>query len=530
MRSASARVGRTATALLAAGVVAHTFLIGMQTVQAGYAPLVGTTAAISAFVWLLGLAYLYVELTTDERAMGMFVSVLLALLSVLPALNPDVEPRPPLLRSPLFTVHVLSMLFAYASFALACVVGITYVLLFKEIKAKHLGFFYSRLPALQVLDVMNGRAITVGWLFLTCGVLVGGIWAMQIHSSPDPRAQAMSVEDPEDPRGAALLGGVHVRAVRAANGRLERTPRRVALGDRLPARPAELRSGRVFPDPEPQFLAMRLLAVGISHRTAPVELRESVDFGRGGLETALSALAARGLGREVVLLSTCNRSEIYLGADADAAADACARFMSDYHGIAHDSIAPHLFVHRGADVAQHLFRVAAGLDSMVVGEPQILGQVKDAYAKATAYKSTGALTNRLFTSAFSVGKRVRSETGLGEGAVSVSYAAISLAKKIFGDLTGLDVLILGAGEMAKLTGVHLQAQRVGQLSLVSRTLSTAQTLARRVGGRARPWDQLDKALAAADIVDLRDRRARTGPDARRHRGRHAAAGATGRCS
>ena len=191
------RVGRSATALLAAGVVAHTFLIGMQTVQAGYAPLVGTTAAISAFVWLLGLAYLYVELTTEERAMGMFVSALLAVLAVLPALNPDVEPRPPLLRSPLFTVHVLSMLFAYASFALACVVGITYVLLFKEIKAKHLGFFYSRLPALRVLDVMNGRAITVGWLFLTCGVLVGGIWATQIHSSPDPRAQAMSVEDPK---------------------------------------------------------------------------------------------------------------------------------------------------------------------------------------------------------------------------------------------------------------------------------------------------------------------------------------------
>jgi len=245
---------------------------------------------------------------------------------------------------------------------------------------------------------------------------------------------------------------------------------------------------------------MHLLAVGISHRTAPVDLRESVDFGRGGLETALSAIATRGVGREVVLLSTCNRSEIYLGADVAAAADACARFMSDYHGISHDSIAPHLFVHRGADAARHLFRVAAGLDSMVVGEPQILGQVKDAYAKAAAHKVTGALTNRLFTAAFSVGKRVRTETGLGEGAVSVSYAAIALAKKIFGDLKGLDVLILGAGEMAKLTGVHLQAQRVSQLSLASRTLSTAQALARRIGGRARPWGELDKALGAADIV------------------------------
>ena len=191
------RVGRLATALLGGGVLAHTFLIGMQTVQAGHAPLVGTSAAISAFVWLLGLAYLYVELTSDERSMGVFVALLLVTLAVIPALNPAVNPRPPVLRSPLFTVHVLSMLFAYASFALACGLGVTYVLLFKEIKAKHLGFFYTRLPSLQSLDVMNGRAVTVGWVFLTLGVVVGGIWATQVQSSPDPRAQAMSVADPK---------------------------------------------------------------------------------------------------------------------------------------------------------------------------------------------------------------------------------------------------------------------------------------------------------------------------------------------
>jgi ABC-type transport system involved in cytochrome c biogenesis permease subunit len=189
--------GRMATALLGTALVAHTFLIGMQTMQAGYAPLVGTTAAISAFVWLLGLAYLYVELTSDERAMGAFVTTLLAALSILPALNPSIDPRPALLRSPLFTVHVLSMLFAYASFALACVLGITYVLLFKEIKAKHLGFFYTRLPSLQVLDVMNGRAVVVGWLFLTCGLAVGVVWASQIAGLPDPRAQAMRMGDPK---------------------------------------------------------------------------------------------------------------------------------------------------------------------------------------------------------------------------------------------------------------------------------------------------------------------------------------------
>lgn len=191
------RTGRLATALLGGGVLAHTFLIGMRTVQAGHAPLVGTTAAISAFVWLLGLAYLYVELTTDERAMGIFVASLLVALDVIPVLDPEVSPRPELLRSPLFTLHVVSMLFAYASFALACVLGVTYVLLFKEIKAKHLGYFYARLPSLQALDVMNARVVTVGWVFLTLGIGIGGIWAAQIQASPDPRAQAMSLGDPK---------------------------------------------------------------------------------------------------------------------------------------------------------------------------------------------------------------------------------------------------------------------------------------------------------------------------------------------
>ena len=129
--------------------------------------------------------------------MGAFVSTQLAALAILPALHPAIDPRPALLRSPLFTVHVLSMLFAYASFALAFVLGITYVLLFKEIKAKHLGFFYARLPSLQILDVMNGRAVVVGWLFLTCGLVVGIVWASQIAGSPDPRAQAMHPTDPK---------------------------------------------------------------------------------------------------------------------------------------------------------------------------------------------------------------------------------------------------------------------------------------------------------------------------------------------
>ena len=191
------RAGRFATAVLSAALLAHTFLIGMQTVQVGHAPLVGTTAAVSAFVWLLGLSYLYIELTSEERSMGVLVTVLLAALAIIPALDPTVSPRPAVLRSPLFTIHVITVLFAYASFALACVIGITYVLLFKEIKAKHLGFFYARLPSLQMLDGMNARAVTVGWIFLTIGIAIGGFWATQVGGSSDPRAQAMSVVDPK---------------------------------------------------------------------------------------------------------------------------------------------------------------------------------------------------------------------------------------------------------------------------------------------------------------------------------------------
>ena len=192
-------VGRSASTLLIAAALAHTFVIGMQTMEAGHVPLGGATSAISTFVWLLALAYLYTEMTTDERAMGVFILPLLVALQAIPAVIPGVEERAAVLQGPLFGVHVLSLLFAYASFALACVIGITYVLLFKEIKAKHLGFFYARLPSLQILDRMNQRAIVIGWVFLTIGMIVGAVWALQArgYAAGDPRVQAMSLQDPK---------------------------------------------------------------------------------------------------------------------------------------------------------------------------------------------------------------------------------------------------------------------------------------------------------------------------------------------
>ena len=194
----SQAAGRAATMTLVAGAMAHTFIIGMQTMQVGHIPFVGTTGAISAFVWLLALAYLYTEMTTDERAMGVFIVPLMAGLQVIPAISNQVATRPPVLDSPWFAIHVSALLFAYAWLALACVIGVTYVLMFKELKAKHLGFFYARLPSLQVLDVMNGRAVGIGWVFLTVGLAVGAIWLVQVQpSTADPRVQAMSLLDPK---------------------------------------------------------------------------------------------------------------------------------------------------------------------------------------------------------------------------------------------------------------------------------------------------------------------------------------------
>jgi ABC-type transport system involved in cytochrome c biogenesis permease subunit len=195
----SPEVGRAATTLLLLAVLVHTFVIGMQTMEVRHVPFANPSRLVSTFVWLLTLSYIYLELTTDERAMGVFILPIVISLQIIPAIYPGVENQDPVLDSPWFWVHVSSLLFAYASFALAAVLGLTYMLQFKEIKKKHLGYFYERLPSLQILDVMNSRAVTVGWVFLTVGVVVGMVWTGQAReTSPnDPNLQAIALNDPK---------------------------------------------------------------------------------------------------------------------------------------------------------------------------------------------------------------------------------------------------------------------------------------------------------------------------------------------
>ena len=223
-----ATVGRAATTLLLFGALVHTFVIGMQTMEVRHLPFANFSRAVSSFVWLLTLSYLYLELTTDERSMGVFILPVIIGLQLIPVLHPGVERADPVLDSPWFWVHVSSLLFAYASFALAGVLGVTYMLQFKEIKKKHLGYFYTRLPSLQILDIMNSRAVTVGLVFLTFGVIVGAVWTAQARTiaPDDPNLRAMSIDDPKI-FVALLTWGVYSFAV-FARRKLGWTGRRAA--------------------------------------------------------------------------------------------------------------------------------------------------------------------------------------------------------------------------------------------------------------------------------------------------------------
>jgi len=249
---------------------------------------------------------------------------------------------------------------------------------------------------------------------------------------------------------------------------------------------------------------LNLLLVGLSHHTAPVECRERLAAVDQSPERTLAGLLALPRVKEGFYLATCNRVEFLLvleaGAEAEAAAAGLVDFLARASGLEPADFRDDLYVKSGREAVRHVFRVAASLDSMVVGEPQILGQIKAAYRQASAGHALGVVLNRLMHKTFSTAKRVRTETGISDHAVSVSYAAVELARKIFGHLDDKEVLLIGAGEMAELAAENLLAQgRVG-LTVANRTLERALEVARRFDGRAVSLAELDEALVRADIV------------------------------
>ena len=244
-----------------------------------------------------------------------------------------------------------------------------------------------------------------------------------------------------------------------------------------------------------------IVIIGLNHKSASVELRECIAFSEDETAIALEALKNEPDIQEVLLLSTCNRVEVLLVTDRQAAAiESAKHFIARFNQIPISRFEESMYVHRGDEAVRHIFRVAASLDSMVLGEPQILGQIKEAYRKATLEKTSGVVLNRLLHRTFFVAKRIRTETGIGDHAVSISYAAIELGRKIFGSLDNKQVLLVGAGEMAELAVEHLIRNRVGNIAVANRTFERAVELSERFGGSAIKFEELIDAVADVDIV------------------------------
>jgi glutamyl-tRNA reductase len=244
-----------------------------------------------------------------------------------------------------------------------------------------------------------------------------------------------------------------------------------------------------------------IVLLGLNHKTAPVELRECIAFSEEQTIDALKALARHPSVEEALLFSTCNRVEVLLVThDSAQAVEAAKRFIADYNQIPLDRFDDALYIHTGDGAVRHVFRVASSLDSLVVGEPQILGQVKEAYRLANAHKTAGVILNRLLHRTFFVAKRIRHETGIGDHAVSISYAAIELGRKIFGSLEGKKVLLVGAGEMAELAVEHLIRNRSGNVLVANRTFTRGVELAERFKGGAVRFEEIPACLEDVDII------------------------------
>jgi glutamyl-tRNA reductase len=246
---------------------------------------------------------------------------------------------------------------------------------------------------------------------------------------------------------------------------------------------------------------MHIVIVGLSHKTAPVEIREKLAFAPTAMERPLRQMLELPSVAEGLIVSTCNRVELCAATkEPEAAMAALRRFLAEYHEVSPEEISSNLYSYQGEEAIRHLFRVSSSLDSMVLGEPQILGQIKTAYGYAAEFKTAGLILNRFLHKAFSVAKRVRTETAIASNAVSVSFAAVELARKIFDRLDNKGVMIIGAGEMCELAARHFVTNGVSKVLVTNRTFERAEKLAAEFNGKAVPFEYFVEHLAEVDIV------------------------------
>ncbi|RDL43580.1 glutamyl-tRNA reductase [Marinomonas piezotolerans] len=245
---------------------------------------------------------------------------------------------------------------------------------------------------------------------------------------------------------------------------------------------------------------MPLITVGVNHKTAPVSIREKVSFAPEKMVDALQSIVSGGGATEAVIVSTCNRTELYCAVDDDIQEAQIIRWLSDYHHISHEELSKFCYAHREDESVRHIMRVAAGLDSLILGEPQILGQVKSAYAVSQEGQCIGGELQGLFQQTFSVAKRVRTDTAIGENPVSIAFAAVSLAQRIFADVKNSTALLIGAGQTIELVARHLKEAGIKRIIVANRTLERAQVLADELGAEAILLGEITDHLYLADIT------------------------------
>jgi len=247
---------------------------------------------------------------------------------------------------------------------------------------------------------------------------------------------------------------------------------------------------------------MSIVAVGINHKTAPVSVREKISFNPDNLSIALKDMIEAVECKEAVILSTCNRTELYLVQDGDlnVTQERLIRWLEKFHNVPASTILPSLYIHQDQQAVNHMMRVACGLDSLVLGEPQILGQMKQAYSQAKAAGSMALIMDRLFQRTFGVAKQVRTETEIGASAVSVAFASVNLAKHIFANLEKAKVLLVGAGETIELVAKHLYENNVGKITVANRTIAKAELMADKIGASVITLAQIPEHMGKSDIV------------------------------
>ena len=475
-------MNRLGLIVAAAGLVSQTLALILRGVSAGHFPFVGIYESMVLVSWAIVLVWHVLESFTKIKAVGLYVMpVVLVLLTIaLVKYNPPTG-LAPALRSDIVIVHVSVMLVAIGCLYVAGGAAIIYLIEETLLRRRRPDGVLGRLPSLASLDRLIYHATALGLPFLTMGMAAGVIRAETFKVSGWPTDPMVLLSAAAWAVYLALIAGrvrgdwsgaSRLLAGRHRPGAPARHPfRRDTVSQRLP----HLR----------ELKRMHVVVAGISHKTASLELRERLALDEEAALRVSQELLDEGVACEAVALSTCNRTELYLyGRDSLAARQAALAHLARHAGVAPGELEPALYSYSGDGAIAHLFRVTSSLDSMVVGEAQIVAQLKAAYQQACDGGCTAVVFNRLFRHALEVGKRVRTETAIGERPVSVSSAAVELALQVFGKLRDHTVLIVGAGETSELTATHLKAHGIEKILVANRTLDTSMELARRVGGAA----------------------------------------------